>query len=470
MDWAQFYSNAVERFARLPSSGGVGVAFNTNIDGIINLERNRLEHFLSSEARVADEGFRRRTAPPGRIEKPVDFVAGLMHFLERGAGGEYMVHGEDTYKWIVDHLPVDRYRMGGNAGIMANALSSLGAKFIIPHAVQLPEKQAKLFLDRENILLPVLTDGGLSFASPGTASRPDRELVHLILEFKEGTSFTWRGREITSPRNNRYIVNADDYNGKIVIDPAFVRGIEEKLPEIDRFILTGLHMLKRNYPDGQTHLDRLNEATGLVAEWRRARKELRVHFEMADIQDKVIRGDVLRMACAVSDSVGMNEDELQVISGVKDLASAGPEKMMGCMHDFLSNHRLGRLLIHSRDFVVSLLSRDYGVGPSIVQDAQMIGVLSSQNRAYSGKFGTPEDLRSLAHSGDLDASPIGVKMHGEFAKEFGRPDGSGIWTRRLGGEEMWMIFTPCLLSKVTLNTVGLGDCLTAGTILAESPR
>lgn len=458
----------MERFeARLPSSGGLGVAFNTNIDGIVNLQEDRLESFFSSEPEIADEGFHRRTNPPGRIDQPVDFVAGLMHFIERGSGGEYMIHREEVYNWIVDHLPVDQYRMGGNAGIMANALSGLGAKFVIPHAVQLPEKQAKLFLDRDNILLPVMADGNLHFASPGTACRPDRELVHLILEFKEGTSFTWREKEITSPRNNRYIVNADDYNGKIAIDPAFVRGIEAKLPEMDRFILTGLHMLKREYPDGQTHTDRLSEATGLVAGWRRAKGDLRVHFEMADIQDEVIRRDVLRMACAVSDSVGMNEDELEAISGVGKLVSAGAGRMADCMYEFLSEHGLGRLLVHSRDFVMSLVTGDYGVDASVVRDAQMVGILSSQNRAYSGGFGRPGDLRSLTGSGVLESSPAGLALYEELDREFGPSDRSGIWAQDFGGVEAWVVFTPCLLSKLTLNTVGLGDCLTAGTILAE---
>jgi ADP-dependent phosphofructokinase/glucokinase len=471
MDWIRLYSDAMERFeARLPSSGGLGVAFNTNIDGIVNLEGDRLERFFSSEPEIADEGFRRRTDPPGRIDQPVDFVAGLMHFIERGSGGEYMIHREEVYNWIVDHLPVDHYRMGGNAGIMANALSGLGAKFVIPHAVQLPERQAKLFLDRKNILLPVIADGGLDFASPGTACRPDRELVHLILEFKEGTSFNWRGKEITSPRNNRYIVNADDYNGKIAIDPAFARGIEAKLPEIDRFVLTGLHMLKREYPDGQTHTDRLKEATGLVAGWQRAKESLRVHFEMADIQDEVIRDDVLRMACAVSDSVGMNEDEFEAISGFGNLVSAGAGRMTECMYEFLSEHSLGRLLIHSRDFVMSLLTGDYGVDPSVVRDAQMIGILSSQNRAYSGGFGSPGDLKSLTRSRVLESSPTSLDLYEELASEFGQSDGAGIWSQDLGEREAWVVFTPCLLSKVTLNTVGLGDCLTAGTILAEIPR
>jgi ADP-dependent phosphofructokinase/glucokinase len=387
-----------------------------------------------------------------------------MHFIERGSGGEYMVHDEDTYDWIVSNLPIDDLRMGGNAGIMTNALSMLGARFVIPHAVQLPEVQARLFLDRDNVLLPVKQDGDVAFRSPSTASRPERELVHLILEYKEGTSFAWRDRTMTSPRNNRYIVNADDYNGRIVIDPSFVGGINRKIGEIDKFILTGLHMLKREYPDGVTYLDRLEEALGLVRRWRRRNPGMRVHFELADIQDEVIRGDVLRMACEVSDSVGMNEDELETALGTRELLSSRPEKLVDGMGNFLSRGEIGKLLLHSKDFVVSLIDEEYGVGPEVIRNSHMVGTLCSQYRAFCGDFGSPTQLLDLVGSGSLEASSQGLDMLGRFEDDFGDGVGPGIWENRGGG---WVILTPTLLSVKTLNTVGLGDCLTAGTVLSE---
>jgi ADP-dependent phosphofructokinase/glucokinase len=442
----------------------VAVGFNTNIDGIIELDGDRIQRFLESQTPVADEAFKRKDSPPGRVEGPVDFVAGLMHFVERGTGGEYMVHDEDTYEWIVSNLPIDARRMGGNAGIMANALSMLGARFVIPHAVQLPEAQAKLFLDRENVLLPVVEGDGVSFKPPSTASRPDRELVHLILEYKEGTSFTWGGRTMKSPRNNRYIVNADDYNGKIAIDPSFVGGVDSRLGEIDKFILTGLHMLKREYPGGETYLDRLEEALGLVREWRRRNPEMRVHFELADIQDEVIRRDVVEMASGVSDSVGMNEDELGTALGAGEILSSGPEELVGGMDDFSSRMGIGKLVLHGRDFVVSMVSEDYGYDPGIIRDSHMIGTLCSQYRAFRGDFGDPGELRGLVDSGALESSVEGLRLVGDFEQALGAPREPGIWEGRDGG---WIVLTPTLLSRKTLNTVGLGDCLTAGMVLSE---
>jgi ADP-dependent phosphofructokinase/glucokinase len=465
VDWFELYRGSVKNFqSRLPESGGIAVAYNTNIDGIIDLDGERIQRFLESQSRVANEAYSRKDSPPGRIDDPIDFVAGLMHFVERGSGGEYMVHDEDTYDWIVSNLPIDAHRMGGNAGIMANALSMLGARFVIPHAVQLPESQAKLFLNRDNVLLPVKEDGGVAFRSPSTASRPERELVHLILEYKEGTSFTWRGSTLTSPRNNRYIVNADDYNGRIAIDPSFVGGINQKIGEIDKFILTGLHMLKREYPDGVTYLDRLEEALGLVRGWRGKNPNMHVHFELADIQDEVIREDVLKMACEVSDSVGMNEDELETALGTEELLSSNPEKLVGGMGDFMSRCDIGKLLLHSKDFVVSLISDDYPIRPDVVRNSHMVGTLCSQYRAFCGDFGGPTELLELVNSGSLETSPDGLDMLGSFEEAFGDAQEPGTWENEEGG---WIILTPTLLSVKTLNTVGLGDCLTAGTVLSE---
>jgi len=466
VNWLKLYSEAVDNFRRrLPDSRGLAVAFNTNIDGIINLDNERLGALLGSHPGLSDEAFLRRDSPPGRIDSPTDFLAGLMHFIGKGAGGEYMIYDQATYRWIVSNLPIDKYRMGGNAGIMANALSALGARFVIPHAVQLPEKQARLFLDRENILLPVLKGAKVVFIRPGKASRDDRELVHLILEFKEGTGFEWRGQKVVSPRNNRFIANADDYNGRIAIDPAFAKGVDAKIGEMDKLILTGLHMLKRSYPEGTTYLDRLRESLGLVAGWRRRNPGIKVHFELADVQDEAIRRDVVKMACGVSDSVGMNEDELQAVLGAGARLD-DPTSMAEGMYRFASSYGVGKLLVHSKDFIVSLVNDCYGVPPEVIRDSQMLGVLSAQNRARSGEFGGSGDLEKLISDGLLEASRIGLGVCERFGT-LGRQTGEGIWRGKFKGEEAWVVVTPCLLSKVTLNTVGLGDCLTAGCVLGE---
>jgi ADP-dependent phosphofructokinase/glucokinase len=463
VSWYRLYSDAVDNFrSRLPSSKGVAVAFNTNLDGIINLGEDRLGRLLHAHPDISDQAFLGRDSPPGRVDGPLDFLTGLMHFMERGSGGEYMIHDPLAYDWIVSHLPIDEYRMGGNAGIMANALASLGARFVVPNVVQLPQRQAAMFLDRDNILLPIIEGGKVTFSPPRTAAREDRELVHLILEYREGTSFEWKGEWITSPRNNRYIVNADDFNGKIVVDPAFVEGIREKVMQIDKFILTGLHMLKRAYPDGATHLDRLTESLDLVARWKEMNPEMRVHFELADIQDPVIRGDVLSMSSRVADSVGMNEDELQTVTGKRDLLTAGPEAIVDAMSEFTSRYVVGRVLLHSRDFVLSLVEAGYGVDPEVVRDSQMLGVLTSQYRAYTGDFGTPDDLQGLVDPEVLEPAPSGLDLYRRFGS-LGEGCGPGVWPRG----DAWVVFTPCLLSRTTRNTVGLGDCLAAGSILGE---
>jgi ADP-dependent phosphofructokinase/glucokinase len=466
-NWFSLYEKAVESFrTRLPSSRGVAVAFNTNIDGIVKLSQERLGEFLSSQA-VARDAFAKRGLPPGRINEAADFVVGLMHFIELGQGGEYMVYDEDTYDWIVSNFPIDHYRMGGGAGIMTNALSMLGASFVIPHAVQLPEKQARLFLDKDNIMLPVNRGDQVIFAPPRRASRPERELVHLIIEFKEGISADWEGHEIVSPRSNRFIVNADDYNGKIIIDPTFVKGIDVKLGEIDKFIFAGLHMLKRNYPDGTTYMDRLRESLGLVGGWTQENPRMKVHFEMGDLPDQDIRSDILEMGCRVANSIGMNEDEFQTITGVEGLTTAGPERILECMFQFLSSREIGKIMIHTRDFVISLASESYGVPPGVIGDAQMLGILTSQYRAHSGDFGSVDDLQGILSPQILEVSRFGLEVYERFVEAFGKPQNPGIWHRRFDQGEAWVVLTPCLLSMETLDTVGLCDCFTAGTVLSE---
>ncbi len=467
MDWRASYMEALNRFgSNHPLPRGVGVAFNTNIDGIIHLDGQRIQGLMSQNREISDQAFHNRSQAPDQIKNPVDVMIALLNLLERGAGGEYMVHDRDIYQWLVSSLGIDRFRMGGNAGIMANALSRLGAGFVIPHAVQLPRKQAELFLDEDNILLPVPVDGDVSFAHPAQAARDDEQLVHLILEFKEGTRIRWDGEELQCPRNNRLIINADQYNGRVAVDPAFVKGVERKVRDMDKFILTGLHMLNREYPDGSTHVDRLEEALGYIENWRGMNPDLKVHFELADIRDEAIRGEVLKRTSRISDSIGMNEDELSMILGREDLL-AGPASILEAMMDFQSTYGFAKTMLHSKDFVVSLVSEYYGVSPSAVADAQMVGIASSQNRANSGEFGSVEDLVNLVSSSRLALSRAGEELYRRFS-DLGDPVREGIW--KLDGGPIHVVMTPCLLSKKTRNTVGLGDCLTAGCVISEIER
>ncbi len=465
MDWLRLYSEAIEAFRlRRAGSGGVAVAFNTNIDGIIDVNRDRLRGLFSANPSVADRALGRRESSPGRIEEPVDFVAGLIHHIERGSGGETMIHKRDTYDWVVSNLGIDEYRMGGNAGIMANALAKLGARFVIPHAVQLPERQARLFLDGDNIKLPVEEDGDVGFRRPSEVSREDLELVHLILEFKEGLSFTLGDQRIECPRNNRYIVNADDYNGKIVVDPAFVKGVEVMLGEIDKIIITGLHMLKREYPDGSTYVDRLREALGHVRHWRDENPRILAHYEFADIRDERIREEVLHRASRVTDSIGMNEDELAIAIGSEGIPE-DPPSLLEAMLEFHSMYGWEKIVLHNRDFIASLVFEGYGVDPVAVRESQMVGVTCSQNRAYNGDFGDVDDLKRLVSSGAVAVSESGADFY-EGLMSMGRPVNPGIW--RMDGFSA--VVTPCILSETTTNTVGLGDTLTAGTVLSEIRR
>jgi ADP-dependent phosphofructokinase/glucokinase len=226
-------------------------------------------------------------------------------------------------------------------------------------------------------------------------------------------------------------------------------------------------MLKRSYPDGTTYMDRLKESLGLVDRWTRENPGMKVHFEMGDSPDRDTRSDILEMGCRVAHSIGMNEDELQTITGVEGLMADEPERIVECMFQFLSSSKMGKILIHTRDFVISLASESYGVPPRVIGDAQMLGILTSQYRACSGDFGSIDDLQGILSPQTLEVSRFGLEIYERFIKAFGSPETPGIWRLRYERGEVYLVLTPCLLSKETLNTVGLGDCFAAGTVLSE---
>lgn len=100
------------------------VAYNANVDALVRVDE-RLEATLDPPDEPPGEA-----DPPDRLRSKRDLATAITHTMATGEGDEIAMTGELTTQLESD-LVADSRQLGGQAGIMTNLLTALGAAPII---------------------------------------------------------------------------------------------------------------------------------------------------------------------------------------------------------------------------------------------------------------------------------------------------------------------------------------------------
>jgi len=152
--------------------------YNVNIDSVCTVDGAKVSEYLKDHT-IADP-----PEPIDLIRDMDDLLALLLACMRRGTGGEYQLETPAAIKEsssLVKDEPV--LRLGGNAGIVADVLSSLGAAVVIPNVASLSRNQADL-LAGDAIRIPVYMDGGIVLSKPCDAVRDEKDSIHHVFDFK----------------------------------------------------------------------------------------------------------------------------------------------------------------------------------------------------------------------------------------------------------------------------------------------
>jgi len=135
------------------SNVSIFLAYNVNVDALkyladsSDIEKLK-ENFSDSEIITKIEEY------PRTIEKPIDFVARLIHAMKSGKPAEVPLKNNLEIDTFLNSLTYNEERMGGQVGIISNLLSILDLKKIIFYSPILAKKQAEMFENNENLVFP----------------------------------------------------------------------------------------------------------------------------------------------------------------------------------------------------------------------------------------------------------------------------------------------------------------------------
>lgn len=465
--WLDNYRAVPTALQDIKKVEAVATAFNTNIDAVLKISGKRIAE-LARKLQMSWEELHqiKRT----KISKPADVIKGLLKCFEKGIAEEWITEDIRVYNWMMEEIGYERLQMGGQGGIVANALAACGVQKVYAHANSLPEKQAEQFLKLNNLCS--FDENGVEKPAFKINRSNDIPLIHWILEFDKGDVFEIGGQRAVCPKSNRFIATYDPLNLSLTIDEAFVRDIENQ--KLNFVVLSGFHALTKN--SGGLRL--LNKALPVIEAWRQHCPGCFIHLELASTQDVAVRKAILNKIAPLVDSIGVNEreaiDVLEVI-GEEELAkkceqNSNSVNLFEGLLRIKEKTKCPRIQLHMFGLYITIQNKYFKITPENNRKGMMLAASVAAHKAKVGNIdncGT-EPLWSLSR----EVSEVGINELRALVKYMKRPNmmGSGI-TEYAGFE---VIVVPTILVDEPVTLVGMGDTISSislvGSYEEKKPR
>eukprot|EP01130_Rhizamoeba_saxonica_P018982 TRINITY_DN9703_c0_g1_i1.p2 TRINITY_DN9703_c0_g1~~TRINITY_DN9703_c0_g1_i1.p2 ORF type:complete len:478 (-),score=90.49 TRINITY_DN9703_c0_g1_i1:48-1481(-) len=427
-------------YLNTPSPKKVAIGYNTNLDLIISGKTLLRTLGLQDNSRGTD----RRVDDVMSVASLDDLLDLYVNYFEQGSAVERFIDDVSVCDAIMDaalSLREKNLYVGGNAGLMARELVSMGSQVVLAGPVG-PRLAEQFQQDGDNLQLVKLDD---------------KDEIHLIMEYGANEKF---GKYV-SPRANRVIVHCDVSNAKISAMDEFNSKIKKHEP--DTIILAGLHLLESEGKD--VRKKQLDKVLSFISN-DIDRTITKVHFELASVSDLLFLKD-LGTVISKSDSLGLNEQELgylyfsimdedpvgntqgkrKIKSEFKDPTVDNVIEAIGYLMTKLDD-KLTKVHYHSLKFhMIATRADNTGVWEDPVRSLVAGAYIAS---AKSCMVDQNSDIPSL----------FDVRLDERLYKDANR-FGVQEFTHRIVKNGIVYDIAPVLVCKNPLKTVGLGDAISS---------
>lgn len=275
----------------LPSPKGrkISLGWNTCVDLLVDLPELATRLELSPTTNGA--------ADPQKVSNNDDLGSAVAYWFSRGGAAERLVGGDssDAAKFF-EHIVSEsgkvngsRYRVGGNAALMATSLARLGCSVRLGGPIG--DTLSKLLDPRIETVSPSGKDGGSL-----------TDAVHLIMEYKMGQTMG----DMIAPRANRFILVHDPLNARL----AGLETLSDSIAgnQMDAFVASGLNQLEAL--ETSEWEARLREVRSALSDLP---STVPIHLELASMADETFAFKMASTLFPLADSFGLNEQELAFV-------------------------------------------------------------------------------------------------------------------------------------------------------------
>jgi len=400
-------------------------AYTVNVDAVCNVRSEKASALIPAHNKIELKE---------SIDSREDLLSSLLFCMQQGSGAEILIDSQETARLIEESFSW-QFRLGGNAGIMANVLAALGARPVLNAPVLGPRLAGML---HAGVHVPAF--------EPAKA-----EMLHFVFQFRRGDTIDTGQSRITAPSDNRFIATYDPVNTRLLSSQHLDSYCLENIREIDGALLSGFHLAPL-----KEYREIFSRKIAQIKSWKDKNPQIFIHAEMGSFQSpEIMQSLLLRLPQIPVDSLGLNEDELATASGL--LPGSMPVQWQETMREAQSLRRslgLFRVAVHTRDYILSIML------PGKITALEELSALQSGADAAAALAATG----LVSGEPPQEVNPAGLEAKEEFCRNGATASGRGAF---LHFEEEIISLMPSLVAKDPKIAVGLGDTATATVFFQE---
>ena len=454
--WAELFEGVPATLGDVKKVEAAATAFNANIDAVLKISPAKLSELIKQEDLSLEE---LQDIRESKLNSGADVIKGIFRCFEKGIAEEWLTEDVNVYKWMVESLGYDRLQMGGQGGIVANAMAVTGVKNVYVHCNSLPKLQSERFIKQNN--LKSFDENGKEAAAYKIDRTTDIPLIHWIIEFDKNAKITVEDHEFICPKSNRFIATYDPLNLNLVMDENFVNKLTKDA--MDCIVLSGFHALTAQ----SRGVELVEESVAVIEPWKKENTIL--HLELASTQDLKVRKAILDYIAPLADSLGCNEretiDVLEAI-GEKELAEACEQKtnavnLFKGLLKVKQKLKSPRIQLHMFGLYITLQNKGFKITPQANLRGMAVAATAAASKAGTGKV---ESREEILWSKGKQVSDVGLEeMKGlaEFLE-----DEEFLKTGIAIYKDYEVIALPTILIEKPITLVGMGDTISSISLIA----
>ncbi|NLK07466.1 MAG: hypothetical protein GX316_02060 [Firmicutes bacterium] len=468
--WRGYLQEACQRQIR----SRVFAAFNTNIDAVVHITGTLMEDIKARDTSISWEKVTGGKAEEiTAVRSKEDLLVILKDCLAGGKSFHIVLEELSLLDWLDEYFTGARENMGGQAGIIANQMASLGATSVV-YTPLLSAKQAKLFAD--GVATPVLTGDDIEILPVSQAARSEDETkINWIFEYAKGEAVAFGDDTVTTPRANRVILATRPQGSIMSFDQKTIPHLPKLGENIDIAFMAGYHYAEPMNSCGRTFDEFVEDSVQQLQSLKKQNPDLMFHFEYVPMKRPELEPEMLTAICQEIKSFGINENEVKRV-----LREFGYESQMQAIEDdenaytlykgalaLFRHMKLNRLHLHNLGYYVVILSKPY---PVSMEDVRQSCLYASAVNAMKAKYGGYAKTAQLQEAVELALSDVGFKQLAALAEGLKgeHPQASDLLTEGyLEFDDHYLLLTPAHIVANPVSTVGMGDTISSSSYATE---
>ncbi len=441
-------------------------AYNAHLDAVVHFNQQAFAALFNAWG-VNDEKpiIRKSKREIRRVDSPQIFLAAILQAFSTGKAMMLYANPHVT-EWLIENFgKAATYRVGGQAGIIANQLANLNASPVL-YAHHL-SKQFTRYLN-PRITIPTITQTGVKLTPGRDIVSTDKTKVNWVFEYHKGDMITFANQTFTAPRSNRVIL-ATECPPLAGFDDELAHHLPELGEKLSAAFMAGYHSLEPIDAQGVSFEHYLDKEALYLQMLKAHNPNILVHVEFIPAKYEKIEKWIYEHLENHIDSLGINEIELVELTdklGFSKLARELAKKedsiaTYKAAHAVMETLHLKRIHVHNLGYSLIIISDDSKLDARKQRTASLFSSLVATARAEKGMEITRSEV---ANALNVHLSPDGLNQLHLLAVFLKKNEFTNTGIAKLKNHTV--ILTPTQHSHQVKTTVGLGDTISSTALLA----